>query len=141
MKSIWRSKCTNCENTTWPFVAFFTDGLCLLCRAKIRHASSTKTMPADQEQWSEASKRSRSYVKGADCVYRDEYYWCANCGKPCVFTAADQKQAYEVEKRYIFQQRKLCNLCYKEKSLAIRVPDSAGKRDLQKRFPFVIYGQ
>ncbi|WP_431256861.1 hypothetical protein ACQ86G_19460 [Roseateles chitinivorans] len=69
-------------------------------------------MLADQSAWSESSKRSRSYEPDATIRYFDEFYWCERCDAPCVFTAAQQKHAYEVEKRYLFQTRKLCDGCH-----------------------------
>lgn len=46
--------------------------------------------------------------------YMDEYYWCARCGAAAVFTALQQRHAYEVDKRYWLQRRKLCDGCHRE---------------------------
>ena len=113
-----KTPCTNCGNTVLSLVAAITSGVCLLCVAKMRHSSSTLTVSADAEKWFEKSERSRSYIKGVKHdPYRDEYYWCTNCGKSAAFTAAQQKHAYEVEKRYIFQTRKHCDPCYEARKL------------------------
>jgi len=53
-------------------------------------------VPCDPECWSEDSKRSVAY-HFAPQAYRDKAYLCWRCKAPDVFTAADQKQAFEVE--------------------------------------------
>jgi len=111
--------CKSCGDKVLLLVAAITRGVCLLCAAKIRHSSSADCLSADAEQWSEESKRSRdyNYTKGVERLsYRSEHYWCNSCGRPVVFTAAQQKYAYEVEKRYIYQTRKLCEPCYEARS-------------------------
>lgn len=113
MLSIQRS-CTNCRTKTLAVTAVITGGLCVLCSRKWRHSSKDAAIPADQSLWSEASKRSRSYEPNAEVHYYDEFYWCELCETPCVFSASDQKHAYEVEKRYLHQTRKLCDTCYEK---------------------------
>lgn len=113
MLSIHRS-CANCKATIFSVTATITGGLCVLCSRKWRHFSKNAWIPADQSFWSEASKRSRSYAPNRELRYYDEFYWCEHCRAPCVFTASDQKHAYEVEKRYLYQTRKLCDRCYKQ---------------------------
>jgi MinD superfamily P-loop ATPase len=68
---------------------------------------------AHQQLWSEASKRSRSYEPNAEVHYYNRYYWCATCEAACVFTALEQQQVFEVEKRYIHTTRSLCDSCHK----------------------------
>lgn len=104
--------CTNCNKTTLPFVAALTGGLCFFCFKKWRHHSTATPVIGNMDEWSDASKRSRSYEKGAQVAYFDEYYWCDSCKKPCVFSATDQKHVYEVKKRYFLQRRKLCDACW-----------------------------
>jgi hypothetical protein len=65
----------------------------------------------DKEQWSEDSRRSYSYDSSED-YYEDICYKCYTCGCAAIFTAQDQKETYEIKKRYIWQRRKLCPLCY-----------------------------
>lgn len=77
------------------------------------------SVPADQEQWSEASKRSYSYMPGYMRNYEDKPYTCWRCRAACVFTAQDQKYTYEVKKASIDQQRKFCAACWAE-SLQLR---------------------
>lgn len=64
----------------------------------------------DRDQWSEASKRSYAYHYQRR-HYEDIHYVCRRCGRRSVFTAADQKIAFEVKKHYIWQRRTLCGDC------------------------------
>ena len=109
-----RATCSNCAAPLLPVIGRFVRGLCLRCAMKWPHESRAFAVAADPEQWSDKSKRSRSYHKGATICYYDEYYWCAKCGAACVFTAAEQKHRYESLKRYIFQRRKYCDACWKK---------------------------
>ncbi|WAC75523.1 zinc-ribbon domain containing protein [Roseateles sp. SL47] len=108
--------CRNCRLPTdsllGRFIGSWTGGLCLRCAAQWRHSAKDAPVLADTSLWSEASKRSRSYEPGTATHYFDEFYWCSHCRKPAVFTALQQKHAYEVEKRYLFQTRKLCDPCH-----------------------------
>jgi len=89
-----------------------TGGLCMRCALKWCHQSSTSPVVGQMDEWSDASKRSRSYRKSATISYFDEHYWCAECGDPAVFSAVDQKYTFEVKKRYFLQRRTLCNPCW-----------------------------
>lgn len=68
----------------------------------------------DREKWSESSKRSFSYYGGVDEYYQDISYRCLKCSKLAVFTAEEQKVAFEDNKQYIWQRRRLCEHCFKE---------------------------
>jgi hypothetical protein len=70
-------------------------------------------VPCDPGQWSEDSKRSVAYEFPAK-PYRDKAYRCWRCQAPDVFTAAEQKHAFEVQKANISQQRVLCRACHRE---------------------------
>ena len=69
---------------------------------------------ADPTLWSEKSKQSYAYY----CVttYQDKDYNCWRCGKKSVFTAVDQKYTYEVRKAHYWQQRILCQECWRQKN-------------------------
>ena len=67
----------------------------------------------DKEAWSDESKRSYSYDSHIE-FYEDERYQCVKCGCSAVFSAQEQKEAFEVKKRYIWQRRTLCKSCYGE---------------------------
>jgi Probable zinc-ribbon domain len=73
--------------------------------------------PADPSLWSEQSQR--SVCVGWTKEYRDIKYQCWRCTSPAVFTAQDQKYAFEVKKAPIDQHRILCNECWRQ-SLEIR---------------------
>ena len=71
-------------------------------------------IPCDPESWSEDSKRSVAFELPPR-PYRDKAYRCWRCGAPDVFTAADQKHAFEVRKVHISHQRVLCRTCHRER--------------------------
>jgi hypothetical protein len=106
--------CKNCGNLILVATSAMTSGLCVPCVLKWRHSSKRVSAPANPEAWSEECKRSRSYSPDVD-PYFDEYYWCAKCRKPSVFTALQQKEAFEVQKRYIHQRRELCPACHRRR--------------------------
>lgn len=68
--------------------------------------------PADPSQWSEKCQGSvpATYVT----TYTDIPYRCRYCGIAAVFTAREQKLAYEVKKTHIDVQRVLCEPCWRE---------------------------
>ena len=47
--------------------------------------------------------------------YEDKSYVCRACGQASVFTAEQQKYAYEVKKALIYQERVLCESCFGER--------------------------
>ena len=71
-------------------------------------------VPCDPECWSEDSKRSVAY-QFTPRPYRDKAYLCWRCRAPDVFTAVDQKHAFEVLKVNISQGRILCGACHRER--------------------------
>ncbi|MDQ1922714.1 zinc-ribbon domain containing protein [Massilia pseudoviolaceinigra] len=70
------------------------------------------TAPADPTQWSDKSQGTvaASFRKH----YTDHAYRCRACRKDALFSAAEQKIAYEVRKTHINVQRKLCEACWRE---------------------------
>lgn len=75
-------------------------------------SARAKSIPADPEQWSEASKHSISYHYTKE--YTDIEYSCWRCKAACVFTAQDQKYTFEVRKASIDRRRLLCEPCWSE---------------------------
>ena len=71
-------------------------------------------VPCNPDCWSEESKRSVAY-EFSRAAYRDKAYKCWRCDAPDIFTAAEQKHAFEVRKVNISQQRVLCRHCHREK--------------------------
>jgi hypothetical protein len=86
------------------------------------------TQPVNPNHWSESSKRSAIFHI-PPARYEDIPYQCARCGKGAVFTAADQKLAYEGRKAYIWQRRTLCIECWSRRQRIER-----GIRDCQTRW-------
>ncbi len=68
-------------------------------------------MKANAVNWSEASKRSVSY-DFAPTHYSDIEYQCYRCGEAAVFSAEEQKEAFEVKKQHVWQRRNLCEHCF-----------------------------
>jgi hypothetical protein len=70
------------------------------------------SIAADPTQWSRQSQQSvAAHFKRE---YVDIAYACWHCRAACVFTAHDQKQAFEVRKASIDQRRMLCADCWSE---------------------------
>lgn len=69
-----------------------------------------KTVSVNSEAWSEASRRSVVYGM-APSHYEDIEYRCWHCGDDAVFSAAEQKRAFEVRGAYVWQRRVLCTPC------------------------------
>jgi hypothetical protein len=67
------------------------------------------SVPADPDQWSEASQRSYAI---RPTHYYDLEYNCVRCGQPSVFTAQAQRTAFEVRKVHIRERRTLCEPCF-----------------------------
>ena len=70
---------------------------------------------ADPERWSAKSKQSVVYEFGFERskTYRDIEYSCWRCKASSVFTAEEQREAFEVRKAYIDQRRILCGDCWR----------------------------
>ena len=113
MTSFFRASCTNCGDATFRGFSAFSRGRCLLCALRWRHHASAPKVPANPLAWSASSQRSRSFSGEAGQSYTNEYYWCRRCGSAAVFTAEQQRDAYEVRKRSIHQRRVLCDPCWK----------------------------
>jgi hypothetical protein len=80
---------------------------------KKKTAAPPATAPADPALWSEKSQGS---VRASFRThYTDRAYRCSACRKEAVFTAAEQKMAYEVKKTHIDVRRVLCTPCWRER--------------------------
>lgn len=64
--------------------------------------------------WSTQSRRSLA-AEFAGTHYQDQPARCRRCDGEFVFTAAQQRQAFEVRKAYIWQQRTLCAACWQQR--------------------------
>lgn len=77
-----------------------------------KHAKTESTkIAAERNQWSESSQRSYAYIQ----FYVDMPWTCRGCNQAFVFTAQEQKQAFEVEKIYIWKRPVLCDACSQKK--------------------------
>jgi len=82
----------------------------------------------DTRNWSAPSRRSLA-AEFAGTHYQDMPLRCRRCDSEFVFTAAQQRQAFEVRKAYIWQQRTLCAECWRQ-----RLALTAELRRLQSRW-------
>jgi len=73
-------------------------------------------IPLNKEKYSEESKRSVGY-EYLESFYSDIEYDCLRCKKREIFSAKDQKYTFEVKKAYMWVQRVLCKVCWKEERL------------------------
>ncbi|MEP7243158.1 MAG: zinc-ribbon domain containing protein [Gammaproteobacteria bacterium] len=76
----------------------------------MRKQDEPASVTADPTRWSEQSQRSVAFDFKRS--YEDIRYKCWRCAREAVFTAAEQKHAYEVKKVNINQQRVLCSPCW-----------------------------
>ncbi|TFV90132.1 hypothetical protein E4K72_21105 [Oxalobacteraceae bacterium OM1] len=73
-----------------------------------------RTIAANPDAWSAESKQSVAFEHRLTKEYADIGYRCWRCGRPSIFTAEEQRCAYEVKKAYIAQTRILCAACWRE---------------------------
>ena len=90
--------------------------------------STGKPVPTNVQEWSEASQRSATYC-APDDEYDDIHYECYHCQRPAVFTAEQQRRAFEVRKVYIWQRRTLCEECF-----AVRVSLEREVKEFNRRW-------
>jgi hypothetical protein len=78
----------------------------------MKASARPEVAPADPSLWSEQSQRSVAAAWTKE--YRDIPYRCWRCRADAVFTAQDQKHAFEVQKAPIDQRRVLCEDCWRQ---------------------------
>jgi hypothetical protein len=74
--------------------------------------------PADPSLWS--AKSQQSYAFWSRTFYEDIAYRCHYCGVDAVFTAREQKIAYETKKTHIDVRRVLCAACFRDRAEVAR---------------------
>lgn len=79
---------------------------------KHKPALPTTVLPAHPDLWSASSQRSYAYESSNYHQYTDRPYTCRRCGQAAVFTALQQRIAYEERKAHIWQDRVLCAACF-----------------------------
>jgi hypothetical protein len=79
------------------------------------------------QAWSQASKQSVIY-DFPPAVYEDSFYECLFCNARSVFTALEQREAFEQRQAYIWQRRTLCDACWSvRRSLERELQDCMAK--------------
>jgi len=76
-----------------------------------KNNSNIGTAPVDASKWSDASL---NMPVPPPKEYKDIGYDCWHCQQKAIFSAQDQKYAYEVKKRYFWQRRRLCENCFSD---------------------------
>ena len=70
-------------------------------------------VPINKEDYSEESKRSYGH-ESLEKYYKDIEYTCISYFQKAVYSAIEQKEALEVRKEYMWRERVLCKVCWKE---------------------------
>jgi hypothetical protein len=66
----------------------------------------------NRELWSRSSQRSSAgHYDSLATHYEGIAYRCLACEASCVFTPEEQKVAYEVNKKFVWWQPRLCAVC------------------------------
>lgn len=77
-------------------------------------AKGVSRVPVDRLRWSESSQRTYYDIQ----FYEDYTFTCRGCAQTFVLTAAEQKQLYEHEQRYIYWRPNLCEDCLQKRQAA-----------------------
>lgn len=80
-----------------------------------RQQNKPSRVPVNRERWSESSQRTYALME----FYEDIIWSCRGCGQSSVFTAQEQKQAFEVEQVYIYWRPRLCDACAQKKKATV----------------------
>lgn len=75
-------------------------------------APPATVVPANPDLWSASSQQSYAYQSSLHHQYTDRPYTCRHCQQAAVFTAQQQREACEVRKAHIWQDRVLCAGCF-----------------------------
>ncbi len=71
----------------------------------------------DRSKWSPSSQRSGGHYDECAIYYENLAYRCRKCEMSCVFTAEQQKEAYEERKEYVWRIPSLCPSCETQRNL------------------------
>lgn len=77
-------------------------------------ATLTRRVPVNPALYSEESKNSQAWYN-LPAEYQDIHYQCVACGKSESWTKEQQKEDFEVKRRYMYRRRVLCSPCYLRK--------------------------
>ncbi|WP_444931495.1 hypothetical protein ACJJIF_06880 [Microbulbifer sp. SSSA002] len=66
----------------------------------------------DKSKWSDSSQKSSGgHYDSRATHYENISYSCRTCSCSCVFSAQDQKEAYEIQKRFVWWIPSRCSKC------------------------------
>lgn len=117
MSNLQGSFCLGCEAPILANTWERTGGFCIPCFRSGTFCPPPLDFQRDRRVavnsllWSERSKKSL-ISSDPPREYRDKLYTCDACATRSVFTADQQRDAFEIEKVYVLQQRGLCDVCW-----------------------------
>lgn len=91
-----------------------------------------KRVRIDKSAHSESSKRSVGHEFLGE-YYEDIHYKCSKCERPAVFTALEQKEAFEIRKEYMWARRVLCTDCFFEAKAIQKEVENREKQYLENK--------
>jgi len=94
-----------------------------------QRVASMNRVPINREVWSPSSRRSLGNYDASATEYEGISYRCRACEQPFVWTAAEQQDAHEVQKKHVSSHPSRCPAC-RLKLAALRDRD----RELQTRW-------
>jgi hypothetical protein len=74
------------------------------------------SIPIDRSKWTVGSQRSGGHYDANATEYEGIRWQCSICTQSFVFTPEQQRQAYEVEKRFVWYKPTVCSACKAAKS-------------------------
>jgi len=72
---------------------------------------SSQSVPIERGNWTAASQRNGGQYDARATEYEGIRCKCGTCGHSFVFSPEAQKQAFEVEKRFVWYVPKQCPVC------------------------------
>jgi hypothetical protein len=69
------------------------------------------SFPIDRSEWTADSRRCHGPYDQWATEYEGIRHYCLDCCQSFVFTPAEQKQAFEVDKRFVEYRPKYCPAC------------------------------
>lgn len=108
------SPCANCGTEKGTAIDAM-NGLCMVCALASKPENERVSVPTNPNNWSKETRQMTDRY-GEPTHYFDEYYWCECCAAMAVFTAEEQRVAYEERKAYLCQRRTLCSTCHEHRT-------------------------
>mgnify|MGYP001606110043 CR=1 FL=1 len=83
----------------------------------------------EPDRYSQSSKQSYGHeIRSRQKYYEDIEYVCRSCGRKDIYSAFEQKKAYENRKDYICCTRVLCQKCWRNKRNLLKLAHEMEKQ-------------